>query len=102
VIRSARVPSEHRVVDVLACATAELGRVLEAQQSELAHPDEDVVWEPARVLPFAGMGAQLAGHEAANLLTQPLASLGERRKRHPSGRRAHFAECAKSPPVVIR
>ena len=68
---------EHRVVEMVASATAELARVLEPEKAELAHARKDVVGKPARLLPLLGVRAQLLGHKAADLLTEALVPLGE-------------------------
>src|SRR5205085_1499020 len=78
---------EHRVVDVGASLPAVLLRVLEPKEAKLPHTQEDLVWEPAGVLPFLGVGSQLAGDEAADGLPQHLVLVGEWRRRSPrSGR----------------
>ena len=46
---------------------------------------EDLVGEPARVLPLLGVRAQLVRDEAADRLAQLLVLLGERRDRPPRG-----------------
>jgi hypothetical protein len=77
---------QHRVVEVVAPASAELGRVLEAEQPELGHAGEHVVGKPARVLPLPRVRAKLLGHEAPNLGAQAIVLLGEGGKRPAGGR----------------
>jgi hypothetical protein len=68
---------ERGIRDEVAVAPV-LGRELESDIPELREAPEDLVREPARLLPFAGAGRELALREAADRGAELLVLLGER------------------------
>ncbi len=63
---------EHRLVQVVAALAAELGRVLQAEQALRSELREDLVREPARVLPLLRVRGELAVEKAADRLRAAL------------------------------
>ena len=70
---------EDRVVQVVAALPAVLLGVLQAEEADGREPGEDLVGEPARLLPLRRVGAQLVGDEAPDRLAQRLVLVGEGR-----------------------
>jgi hypothetical protein len=71
------------VVDVVAALAAELHRVLEAEEAELAGPVVELARELARRLPLVDVRDDLGGHPAVDRLAERLVLLGERRQQRP-------------------
>ena len=70
---------EDGVVQVVAALAAVLLGVLQAEEADARQPAEDLVGEPARLLPLGGVRAQLLGDEAPDRLAQRLVLVGEGR-----------------------
>ena len=70
---------EDRVVQVVAALAAVLLGVLQAEEADPRQLGEDLVGEPARLLPLGGVRAQLVGDEAPDRLAQRLVLVGEGR-----------------------
>ena len=94
--------AEHGVVEVIAAAPAVLARVLEAEQTELAHAGEHLVREPAGPLPVACVGPKLLGHERSDLPAQLLVALAEGRDPPPPHSSSHSTSPLALAPAPLR
>ena len=75
---------EDRVVQVVAALPAVLLGVLQAEEADGRELGEDLVGEPARLLPLGRVGTKLVGDEAPDRVAQRLVLVGEGRVgRHP-------------------